>query len=88
MAVRPVDHTTLISKTQELSQLKQVETKKNEIQIQQNFNHEQNKIEKDLKRVCNLNKSEKSNIGINDKQKERNNPNNQKKKKKSEKNLM
>lgn len=69
MAIKPIDYNSLLPKSQELSQLKHIENKKYETQIQQNFIYEQNKIKKDLNRVGNSNKSEMGNINIKDNKK-------------------
>lgn len=82
MSIKPVDFNTLVPKVQELTKIRQIENDKTKIQLQQNFVQQENKIERDLNRVKNADKSEETKIDVRHKKQDKNqNSQNQKNKK-------
>lgn len=64
MSIKPVDFNALVPKTQELAKIRQVENDKTNIQAHQNFVQQENKIERDLNRVKNTDKSEETKVNV------------------------
>ncbi len=58
MPIRPIDYTSLVSKTQEVSRVKQIEHDKPEIQMQHEIVQQQKQIKHNIKKVRDTNKTE------------------------------
>ncbi len=64
MSIRPVDYSTMLPKTQEVSKAKQIEFDKTKIQLEQGHIQQEHKIERNKNRINNTNKSEFEKINI------------------------
>ena len=73
MSIKPVDYTTLVSKSQEIAKIKQVENNRFEIQVEQGIQQQNKQIERNVKKVRDTNKSEKLIVDVNKKKKDRQN---------------
>ncbi len=82
MSIRPVDYTSLIPKSQEVTKIRQVENERYKNQIEIGFNQQQKQVKQNIKKVRNTNKTE--NLII-DKKKEGKNKRKNKDKKKKDK---
>lgn len=78
MSIKPIDYINTISKSQEISKIKEIENHKAQNQIEQGVIHQQKNMEKNLKTVVKTNKSEYKIVDKYDKNKE--NKRNKKKK--------
>ncbi|NLW22310.1 MAG: hypothetical protein GXY88_03490 [Tissierellia bacterium] len=58
MSIRPVDYTNLITKSQEVAKVKQVENDKIKVQIEQGAVFQEKQIQENMTRVRDTNKSE------------------------------
>ena len=58
MTIRPVDYTSLIPKSHEVTKTRQVESEKYKNQIQIGFNQQQKQVKQNIKKVRNTNKTE------------------------------
>ena len=65
MSIRPIDYTNLVSKSQEVSKIKQIENSKLEIQFDQRAVHQEKQINQNLKKVRDTSKSENLIINTN-----------------------
>ena len=68
MSIRPVDYISLISKSQEVSKVRQVQNDQFRIQIEQGATQQHKRIKKNIKTVRDINKSENLNIDANKKE--------------------
>ncbi|NMB08459.1 MAG: hypothetical protein GX981_08755 [Tissierellia bacterium] len=90
MSIRPVDYTSLISKTQELSKIRQVENDKFRNQTDIGITQQQKQIDKNFKTVRDINKTENLTIDANkekEKKRQKNKKKNGENKKKDEKEI-
>ena len=71
MSIRPIDYVNIISKSQEITKIKQEQNSRLKIQMEQNVNQQDKRIMKNIKKVRNTNKTENLTI---DTDKERENP--------------
>lgn len=62
MSIRPIDYTTVISKIQDVSKIKQGENKESNVQVEMNIHEQEKQINQELSRVRNINEAE--NIAI------------------------
>lgn len=83
MSIRPIDYTTLVSKSQEIAKIKEAENNRFEIQVEQGIQQQNKQIERNIKKVRDTNKSENLTIDVNKKKKDR--QNNDKKNQENEK---
>ena len=65
MSIRPVDYTSLIPKSQEVSKIKQVENHRFKNQVEQGVIQQDRKIKQNIKKVRDTNKSESLTIDVN-----------------------
>ena len=65
MSIRPVDYTSLIPKSQEVTKIKQVESDKFRIQVEQGALQQEKQIDKNFKRVRDTSKSENLTVDSN-----------------------
>lgn len=70
MSIRPVDYVGLISKSQEVTKIKQVQNNKFKVQIEQGVIQQDKQIKKNIKKVRDTNKSENLIIDANKKNKD------------------
>lgn len=73
MSIKPVDYSTMFTKTQEVSKIKQVEFDRTKVQTEQGVIQQDNKIKKDKQRITHTNKSENTKINVKDNKKEKRN---------------
>ncbi|HSH36710.1 hypothetical protein [Schnuerera sp.] len=85
MSIRPVDYTNLISKSQEISKIRQVENDKAKVHLEQGFAQHKKQIEKNIKKVRDTNKSENLIIDRDKKKGSENNKDGKKNKKEKKK---
>ncbi|MCF6460517.1 hypothetical protein [Clostridium sp. Cult3] len=65
MSIRPVDYTSLVSKAQEVSKVKQIENDKPKVQAEQGLVQQERRIKQDISKVRDTNKTENSTIDTN-----------------------
>jgi hypothetical protein len=79
MAIKPIDYNVLLPKTQEVSNMKQVENFKNRNLVHNGFVQQKKFIKNNSKKVIDPNKSENTKININNRSKNQDNSKNNKK---------
>lgn len=65
MSIRPIDYTTVISKIQDVSKIKQGESKESHVQVEMNIHEQEKQINQELSRVGNINEAESMAIDAN-----------------------
>lgn len=58
MSIKPIDYTSLVPKSQEVTKIKQVENERYKNQIQIGFEQQQKLVKQNIKKVRNTNKTE------------------------------
>ena len=77
MSIKPVDYTSLVSKAQEVSKVKQIENDKPKIQAEQGLVQQERQIKQEINKVRDTNKTE--NFTIDTKKRNKNSKNQHKK---------
>lgn len=72
MSIRPIDYTSMISKSQEVSKARQIETDRHKVQITQEIVQQEKQIRQDIKKVRNTDKSQSLIINRNKKDRDKN----------------
>jgi len=85
MSIRPVDYTSLIPKSQEVTKVRQVESEKHKNQIQIGFEQQQKQVDKNIKKVRDTNKTEGLIIDTKKEKRDKNSKRNKKDKGKDQK---
>lgn len=81
MSIKPIDHNVMLPRTQEISSNKHIENMKNRNIIESGFIQQDKNVNKNQKRVIDLDKSNNARISDEEKHKNQENSNNKKKKK-------
>ncbi|MCF6464709.1 hypothetical protein [Clostridium sp. Cult2] len=86
MSIRPVDYTNIISKSQEVAKIRQVENDRVKVHAEQGVVQHEKQIEQNIKRVRDTNKSENLSIDVDKRRQPRNSKDKKERKKKDDKN--
>lgn len=84
MSIRPVDYTSLVPKSQEVTKIKQVENNKFRIQMEQGVIQQDKQVKQNIKKVRDTNKSESLIIDPNKRNKDEKDRDKKRQKKKRE----
>lgn len=84
MSIRPVDYTSLVPKSQEVTKIKQVENNKFRIQMEQEVIQQDKQVKQNIKKVRDTNKSESLIIDPNKRNKDEKDRDNKRQKKREE----
>ena len=84
MSIRPVDYTSLVPKSLEVTKIKQVENNKFRIQMEQEVIQQDKQVKQNIKKVRDTNKSESLIIDPNKRNKDEKDKDNKRQKKREE----